>query len=33
MAPDPFQPAKLGPITLRNRVIKAATFEAASASW
>ncbi|RAU93615.1 NADH:flavin oxidoreductase [Mycolicibacter senuensis] len=26
-APDVFSPAKLGPITLRNRVIKAATFE------
>jgi 2,4-dienoyl-CoA reductase-like NADH-dependent reductase (Old Yellow Enzyme family) len=26
-APDPFAPAKLGPITLRNRVLKAATFE------
>jgi 2,4-dienoyl-CoA reductase-like NADH-dependent reductase (Old Yellow Enzyme family) len=28
--PDPFQPAQLGPISLRNRVIKAATFEGRS---
>ena len=28
--PNVFSPAKLGPLTLRNRVIKAATFEAAS---
>lgn len=27
-APDVFNPAKLGPLTLRNRVVKAATFEA-----
>lgn len=27
-APDVFSPAKLGPITLRNRILKAATFEA-----
>lgn len=26
-APDPFAPAKLGPVTLPNRIIKAATFE------
>lgn len=26
-APDPFAPATLGPITLRNRIVKAATFE------
>jgi len=26
--PDVFSPVRLGPITLRNRIIKAATFEA-----
>ena len=26
-APTPFAPARLGPITLRNRIVKAATFE------
>jgi 2,4-dienoyl-CoA reductase-like NADH-dependent reductase (Old Yellow Enzyme family) len=26
-APDPFAPAQLGPLTLRNRIVKAATFE------
>lgn len=26
-APDPFAPAQLGPVTLRNRIVKAATFE------
>jgi 2,4-dienoyl-CoA reductase-like NADH-dependent reductase (Old Yellow Enzyme family) len=25
--PDPFAPARLGPLTLRNRILKAATFE------
>jgi 2,4-dienoyl-CoA reductase-like NADH-dependent reductase (Old Yellow Enzyme family) len=28
--PNVFSPAKLGPVTLRNRIIKAATFEAAT---
>src|SRR4029450_4205633 len=27
MDPDPFAPAQLGPLTLRNRIVKAATFE------
>ena len=26
-APNPFAPARLGPVELRNRIIKAATFE------
>ncbi|MGE4364882.1 MAG: NADH:flavin oxidoreductase, partial [Mycolicibacterium sp.] len=30
VAPDVFSPAKLGPLTLRNRIIKAATFEAST---
>jgi 2,4-dienoyl-CoA reductase-like NADH-dependent reductase (Old Yellow Enzyme family) len=25
--PDAFAPAQLGPVTLRNRIVKAATFE------
>jgi 2,4-dienoyl-CoA reductase-like NADH-dependent reductase (Old Yellow Enzyme family) len=27
MTPDPFAPVRLGPVTLRNRIVKAATFE------
>jgi 2,4-dienoyl-CoA reductase-like NADH-dependent reductase (Old Yellow Enzyme family) len=27
MAPDPFSPVSLGPVMLRNRIVKAATFE------
>lgn len=27
MTPDPFAPARLGPVQLRNRIVKAATFE------
>jgi 2,4-dienoyl-CoA reductase-like NADH-dependent reductase (Old Yellow Enzyme family) len=30
LAPDPFSPARLGPLTLKNRFIKAATFEGVS---
>jgi 2,4-dienoyl-CoA reductase-like NADH-dependent reductase (Old Yellow Enzyme family) len=26
-APDPFSPFRLGPVTLRNRLVKSATFE------
>ncbi|MBV8559758.1 MAG: NADH:flavin oxidoreductase, partial [Acidimicrobiia bacterium] len=29
-SPDPFAPTTLGPITLRNRIVKAATFEGAT---
>ena len=29
-APDPFAPARLGPLELRNRIVKAATFEGMS---
>ena len=29
-APDPFAPAKLGPVQLRNRIVKAATYEGLS---
>ena len=32
-SPDVFSPATLGPLKLRNRVIKAATFEAARAKF
>lgn len=28
--PDPFAPARLGPVDLRNRILKAATFEGMS---
>jgi len=28
--PSVFEPARLGPITLRNRIVKAATFEGAT---
>jgi 2,4-dienoyl-CoA reductase-like NADH-dependent reductase (Old Yellow Enzyme family) len=30
VAPDPFAPARLGPVDLRNRILKAATFEGMS---
>jgi 2,4-dienoyl-CoA reductase-like NADH-dependent reductase (Old Yellow Enzyme family) len=30
MPPDPFAPARLGPVELRNRILKAATFEGMS---
>ncbi len=32
MNPDPFAPARLGPLELRNRIVKAATFEGMTAT-